>query len=205
MKYSQDSFMSNCLQALFEADDSGAVSNKDAMRILRGWDLSTHPDSRGAALAMLTVLPNYNGAQGAAPEAQILIDSLDKAVTQLEEGHGAIDVPWSEVNRLVRGSVDLGVGGGPDILHAVYGGLDEETTRYIARAGDTYVMLVKWDSEGSVSSRSIHQFGSATLAESSPHYSDQSLLFVQRKLKPVWIDEADIRANLEREYRPGKD
>ncbi len=41
--------------------------------------------------------------------------------------------------------------------------------------------------------------------ESSPHYSDQSPLFVERKLKPVWIDEADIRANLESEYRPGEE
>ena len=205
MKYSQDSFMSKCVQALIEADDSGGVSNKEAMRILRNWDLSTHPDSRGAALAMMTILPNYKGAQGAVPEAQTLIDSLEMAVAQLEEGYGAIDIPWSEVNRLVRGTVDLGVGGGPDVLHAVYGRLDEETSRYIARAGDTYVMLVKWDPEGNVSSRSIHQFGSATMDESSPHYSDQSPLFVERKLKPVWMDEADIRANLESEYRPGEE
>ena len=33
-------------------------------------------------------------------------------------------------------------------------------------------------------------------------HSDQSAQFVARKLKPVWLDEADIRANLERAYRP---
>jgi penicillin amidase/acyl-homoserine-lactone acylase len=72
-------------------------------------------------------------------------------------------------------------------------------------AGDSYVMLVTWDKDGRVHSRSIHQYGSATLDETSPHYADQSPLFVQRQRKPVWLDEADIRVNLEREYRPGEE
>lgn len=37
------------------------------------------------------------------------------------------------------------------------------------------------------------------------HLADAGVpLFMQRQLKPVWLDEADIRANLEREYRPGE-
>jgi acyl-homoserine-lactone acylase len=70
------------------------------------------------------------------------------------------------------------------------------------RQGDSLVMLITWDAEGRVGSRSIHQYGSATLDETSPHYADQSPLFVGRQLKPVWLDEAEIRAHLEREYRP---
>ena len=53
-------------------------------------------------------------------------------------------------------------------------------------------------------SRSIHQFGSATLDERSKHYADQAPLFAEQRLKPVWLDEAEIRAHLEREYRPGE-
>jgi hypothetical protein len=30
------------------------------------------------------------------------------------------------------------------------------------------------------------------------------LLFALRELKPVWLYEAEIRQNLEREYRPGE-
>jgi hypothetical protein len=39
--------------------------------------------------------------------------------------------------------------------------------------------------------------------ESSKHYNDQGPLFVKRELRPVWRMEAEIRAHLEREYRPG--
>jgi len=110
-------------------------------------------------------------------------------------------VAWQEVNRLHRGELDLGLGGGPDILHAVYGRLDEEKGQFVGRAGDCYVLLVRWDAAGKVTSRSIHQYGAATARPDSPHYADQAPLFVARETKPVWFDEADIRANLERAYR----
>jgi acyl-homoserine-lactone acylase len=108
------------------------------------------------------------------------------------------------VNRLQRGTLDLGLGGGPDLLHAVTG-VQLEDGRLQGRQGDSYVVLVTWDSMGKVHSRSIHQFGSATLDEASPHYADQAPLFVSRQLKPIWLDEADIRAHLEQEYRPGEE
>jgi penicillin amidase/acyl-homoserine-lactone acylase len=97
----------------------------------------------------------------------------------------------------------VGLGGGPDILHAVYGG-ELKDGRVAGTAGDSLVLFVTWDENG-VTSRSIHQFGSATLDESSPHYADQAPLFARRETKPVWLDEADIRSNLEREYRPGEE
>jgi penicillin amidase/acyl-homoserine-lactone acylase len=94
------------------------------------------------------------------------------------------------------------LGGGPDVLHAIYGGLQEDG-HFVGFQGDCYIMLVQWNPQGEVSSLSIHQYGSATLDDQSPHYADQSPLFANRQLKPVWFDEVDILANLEREYRPG--
>ena len=62
---------------------------------------------------------------------------------------------------------------------------------------------MKWNGQGRVSSRSIQPYGSATLDEGSRHYADQAPLFAALRLKPVWMDESEIRAHLEREYRPG--
>jgi penicillin amidase/acyl-homoserine-lactone acylase len=135
-------------------------------------------------------------------DTQVLLDSLTQAVAVLVEHFGRVDVAWQEVNRLQRGDVDLGLGGAPDVLHAVYGELGEDG-RFHGVAGDSYVMLITWLPDGSVQSQSIHQYGSATLEADSAHFADQAPLFVQRQLKPVWFDEADIRANLERAYQPG--
>jgi penicillin amidase/acyl-homoserine-lactone acylase len=55
-----------------------------------------------------------------------------------------------------------------------------------------------------VSGRSVHQFGSATLDRSSPHYADQAPLFLAERTKPVLLDEAEVRRVMRREYRPGR-
>lgn len=86
-------------------------------------------------------------------------------------------------------------------MHAAYSGY-ADTGELVAYSGDSYILIVSWNADGSMESYSIHQFGSATQDENSPHYNDQSELFANRELKPVWFTESDIRDNLEREYTP---
>ena len=203
MAYSTESFMGKSLVALENLPPQDDPLVQEALALLEDWDLSTRPDSNAAALAVMTVRPLYS-TRGDVPDADKLLESLTSAATLLKEEHGRIDVPWNEVNRLKRGDADLGMGGGPDILHAVYGQLNEETAQYEGSGGDSYILMVRWDKDGELHSESIHQFGSATLDESSPHYADQAVLFAQRQMKPVWLDEDEIRANLKAEYRPGE-
>ena len=111
-------------------------------------------------------------------------------------------INWMHLDKSCR--LDLPVGGGPDTLRAIQSFELEGDGTYTANSGDCYVMFVEWDSRGRLRSESIHQFGSATLDQSSPHYADQAPLFAQPRLRTVWMDEADIRAHLQREYRPGE-
>jgi acyl-homoserine-lactone acylase len=211
-QYAPDSGVARYREMIVAASAPADPGIQPAIEILKGWDLRADPESSGAALMVLTLHyldeAGYNALPSAEEAAEVplsaLLESLSQAAELLEEKYGRLDVPWSEVNRLRRGQVDLGVGGGPDVLNAIYGRLEEDG-RFRGVAGDSYVMLVAWDAEGRVRSYSIHQYGSATLDESSPHFADQSPLFVRRELKPVWMEEADIRANLEEEYRPGEE
>jgi hypothetical protein len=50
-----------------------------------------------------------------------------------------------------------------------------------------------------------HPFGSAAVDQSSSHFDDQSPLFARHELKPVWLELDEIKANLERAYRPGEE
>jgi penicillin amidase/acyl-homoserine-lactone acylase len=173
-----------------------------ALALLRTWDRRADPANRAAALALLTFHVDEKGRTLVEP-ADVLMDRLRETAQALEKRFGRMDVPWSEVNRLRRGTVDLGLGGGPDLLRAVYGDRTADG-RVRGTAGDSLVIVAEWDRQGRVRSKSIHQFGSATRDARSPHYADQAELFAGCGWKPVWLDEADVRAHLEREYRPGE-
>jgi penicillin amidase/acyl-homoserine-lactone acylase len=176
---------------------------REALAALSRWDFDTDVGNLHAALPVLAFGRYFVGRfQPPEDDAELFV-VLREAAEVLKRHHGGLEVPWGEVNRLRRGDLDLAVGGGPEVLHAVYGELEDDG-RLRGRAGDSYVLMVAWDPDGNVRSRSIHQYGSATLDETSPHYADQAPLFVRRELKPVWMDEAEVRAHLEREYRPGE-
>lgn len=174
---------------------------REGQELLRRWDLRTDPENPAAALAILTLRPfNDNRPPPVAPDE--LVRRLEESAHLLERAFGRLDVPWGEVNRLRRGPADLPLGGAPDVLRAIYGSPAGDG-RLVATGGDSYILLVEWDREGRVHSRSVHPFGSATLDATSPHYADQSPLFARGELKPVWLDESEIRAHMVREYRPG--
>lgn len=100
--------------------------------------------------------------------------------------------------------IDAPANGGPDVLRDFESDVVPQADgKFEARKGDTLYYFVEWDRAGRMSAEGIHQFGSATLDASSPHYADQAPLFLREETKPVWFDEADLRKNLKREYRPG--
>ncbi len=184
-----------------------------AYDLLADWDWQATPESTGATVAILTLyylleaddthmsVSNMTGGEYTAVSVQ---NSFSQAVNHLLEHFGSVEVPWQEVNRLVRGEVDLGLGGAPDVLHAIYGEMGEDG-RFHGIAGDSYILMVTWQADGLVRSQSVHQYGSATLDDASPHYADQAPIFIRRELTPVWFTETDILANLAKEYAPGQE
>lgn len=212
MGYHPDSDVARVVQMLKENPPDGGEAMATAVDILAAWDLQATPDSEGATLAILTFyFLNESGQVDLSPSRLVgatlpltaVQDSFAQAVDWLLAHHGRVDVPWQEVNRLVRGDQDVGLGGGPDLLHAIYGQMAEDG-RVHGFVGDSYLMLVSWDGDGQLTAQSIHQYGSATSHPDSPHYADQAPLFAARQLKPVWLEETAVRVHLEREYAPGE-
>ncbi|MBN1347327.1 MAG: acylase [Phycisphaerae bacterium] len=202
LKYSPKSPAGDVIKEILAAPPSEDPLVRKAIEVIKEWDLSTAPDSRGTAIVVLSLEKAVRARMSGKRRGPDPMGEIKEKAQLLQDTFGRIDVPWQQVNRLVRGKVDVGLGGGPDVLHAVYGKWDNG--RLVGQAGDSYILMVTWDRDGKVHSRSVHQFGSATLDESSPHYADQVPLFVAMKTKPVWFEEAELRQHLEGEYRPGE-
>lgn len=177
---------------------------QEAVEVLAQWDGNTNLENTSTAIAILTMEPVVR-AEIFGQKAPDINEIFVKKAHVLKDTFGQVAVPWSKVNHLVRGNVDLPIEGGPDTLRAVYGSWNAEKGHLVAEAGDTYILLVSWDKDGNQHSESIHQFGSATMNASSPHYADQAKLFVEEKMKPTLMDEADLEQHLERVYRPGEE
>lgn len=200
--YSSESWMANCITGLASAKLPDEPLVQQAATMILSWDRTTSKEDSGAALAVLAFEP-YGDSWLAPEKRQDLVSCVRNAANKLMQTFGRLDVPWQDMMRLRRGKTDLGLGGGPDCLRAVDVKLTKDG-RFEGVNGDCYILLAEWDKDGKVHSESIHQFGSATLDEKSPHYADQARLFADEKMKPTLLTEADVKAHLEREYRPGE-
>jgi len=202
--YSKQSTVAKALNTLVNAPTPSDPLLKEAMELARAWDMGTHEDNTSAALVISTINQAKGRGITGTPEEneKALLEQLAKTAATLKKAHGRLDIPWSTFNRVQKGSHDVGVGGGPDILHCVTPKYIEDGARSKGRHGDGYTAIVKWAEDGSLTSKSYHQYGTATMDESSPHYADQMELARTRTMKPIWFTEKDIQENLEREYTP---
>lgn len=176
---------------------------KNAVEHLAEWDFQLNIENRHAALGGLTVMRELT-AEFTGERAPDPLDAFREAVAYLEEHHGRIDPEWGEVNRLIRGEVNLPVSGGPDTLRAIYPESIGRDGTLRAAAGDTWIALVEWDRRGNQSAKVVHQFGAATKDASSPHYADQAPLFATESWRDALIEREDVEAAATRRYRPGQ-
>ena len=191
MKYALDRFLSD-----IDTDDKELLEGVD---ILRKWDLGNQKDNTSAALAMLTFKITYD-VKKFKYDYPAIMKRFKESIVLLKEQYGRIDIPLGDLQILKRGEVELPLDGGPDLLRAIYSKMIDN--KRIATNGDCFFQMVDWDQDGNLSVESIHQFGSATLNQSSEHYSDQAYLFSQMKMKPSWIELDSIKKYLKSSYNP---
>ena len=203
--YSPNSRAMQYLSDVFNTQYPQDSIYQQPLELLKGWDLGTDIENTAASLGVCTISEEWIAEQ-AGKEPPSVRSEFEKCVDILLAQHGRVDVPWGDVNRIVRGDSSLPVAGGPDVLRAVYGRGLEEGGQLLASGGDGLYIFVSWDKDGKQSVESIHQFGSATLDQSSPHYGDQMPLYVAEKTKQTYFDSASlaaaVEANTMRSYQP---
>ena len=177
-----------------ETDDLELLA---AIDLLKNSNLRTDFDNRAAALAILTFPLTFDIAKYK-NNTEAITKRLKDSISKLKLNYGRFDVPLGNVQRLIRGNVDLPLDGGPGNMRAIYS--TWENGKMVAKVGDCFVQIVEWSPEGNVKSESIHQYGSSTNDRSSPFYNNQSKLFSDKNMKPVYFYIDDIKNNLHSKY-----
>ena len=187
--------------AAIQTDDRELLA---AQRLLAKWDLKADNIGRGDSLALLMIRPfmgaSYNNDPW--PDAE---KELRRSADHLLTHFGRLDPPMGELLRLRQGEVDLPLDGGSDTLRASTLWDVDDDGRLSVRHGDSFIQWVEWAPGKRVASRSIQPFGAATTRPNSPHYTDQTTLFIQHRLKPVHFWREDVLANAVRRYTVASD
>ncbi|HVY90057.1 MAG TPA: penicillin acylase family protein [Hyphomonadaceae bacterium] len=204
-RYSADSNVRKMVTDLVAKGSGGDKEVQAGLDLIKSWDGSADMENRAAALAILTGQKAMGGQINGKYDHDKCLAALKEEMALLKGAYGRIDPKWSEVSRIERGKQLWPTDGGPDTLRAVYATGDLKKDKYLhGTAGDTFVLIADWAPDGTYKLVDIHQFGSATVDASSPHYADQSPIFAAGQFKepPMTLDAVLKEAT--RDYRPGK-
>jgi acyl-homoserine-lactone acylase len=193
----------------------------DALGVLRRWNNTVAPDSRGGVLFEIWWSRYSQGRsederfsvawdpadpvrtpRGLADPAAA-VDAFVWAVDETRRRHGALDVAWGDVYRVRRGQVDVPVGGCPGALGCfrVLGFTRQDDGRYAASTGDGWVLAVEFGAEPRA--YSVLAYGQSNKPD-SPWHADQAAMFARGELKRVAFSARDVDRQAITRYRPGQ-
>jgi len=180
---------------------SDDTSLGEAMKLLQAWDRSTQQDNETAPLFLLAkeeLRKIY--LEHEVIKSEDYSTAISNAVDSMLTSFGSFQVPLGEFQRHRRGDVDLPLGGGGDVLAAIYS-RSEEDGKYRAYSGESYIQLVRFDPQDGPILETVNAFG-ASAEKDSPHYTDQMKMFVNQELKEMRLNLSYIQSNSSIKYHP---
>jgi acyl-homoserine-lactone acylase len=194
-----------------------------ALELLRRWDNTSAPDSRGGVLfaawwqrysplSERERLPTFAFAwsetdplktpRGLADPARAA-KAFAEAVSETAKRFGRWDVAWGEAHRLRRGDVDVPIGGGSGQLghFRVLTFSRDKDGKNVANGGDGWVLAVEFADEPRA--YSVLAYGESAKPD-SPWHADQAAMFARGEMKPVRFNASDVDRHAVKRYRPGE-
>lgn len=196
------------LDLIFQVDASKYPELKTVIEQLQAWDRSCAIESTTAPLFIIVIQELVENLQasdrytwrGQITEADV-ITAMSGAKAFMLDNYNTLSLPLGDFQRHIRGNVSLPLGGGPDVLAAMYS-LKQKDGTYKGFAGESYIELVRFSAEG-VEIESVNAYGSSEEPD-SPHYTDQMDLFVKQQLKPMTLDKKQALQQAVKVYSPSR-
>ncbi|MCW3104479.1 MAG: peptidase penicillin amidase [Bacteroidetes bacterium] len=179
----------------------------DAIAKLKKWDFSGGIDNREAALVTLTFNDLFRKKHAGYNELEMgfyysteeLVASIRYAKEFMLKNYKSIDVPFGDVQRLLRDGRSYPVSGLPECLQAMSAKEDENG---VLRAvnGDSFIMFAKFSPKGNTY-EAVVPFG-ASRRKGDPHSTDQMELYSRHQLKKITLDKQEVMKAAVRLYHP---
>lgn len=200
-------FMKN-VDRMMNLDTNRFADVADIVREFAKWDRSMAPESSGASIFLLAVIPIFKAYDFSPRPFRIelglsdedLANCLRNAKTHLKKYFGKLTVPFGKLMRHRRGKKDYPIGGFPDVMAAMMGKPEKDGT-FTAFHGDDLIMYVQFDEQG-VSFETCRAYGNSARPGAS-HYNDQMEIMLNHQGIPRTLDKTSILKKAERIYHPG--
>jgi acyl-homoserine-lactone acylase len=194
---------------------NGGGPARRAADVLSRWDRSADSESRGAVLFSAWwdeygrriptgrspfATPWSEAAPRTTPnglaDPTTAVAALAAAAMRIDSTYGALDVPWGDVYRVRRDSLDFPSNGAPAELGVfrVIGYDSIAGHRLEATGGDSYVVAIEFGR--TVRAMALVPYGNWS-QPGSRHRTDQLVLFMRKELRPVWRTRAGVERHLE--------
>jgi penicillin amidase len=203
------------LAQLTRQDAPRAARLKPVMAELRAWDRTASVESVAMTLYSFWKRQRLRQVAVGAPAAWAAVAALEDALGVIERDWGTWRVAWGEINRVQRpldpisptfsdarsslpGLGAPGATGAILTMDAIR--VEGQKRRYVA-FGNSYVSVVELG-------RPVRALASLALGQSSdpksPHFDDQARLFALGGFRTVSTTLAQVKANSQIAYRPGR-
>jgi acyl-homoserine lactone acylase PvdQ len=192
-------------------DEARAEAIKPALLELKAWDGVVKINSVAATLYILWL----EQTEARTEHPWKFVWALEQAVNNLTAEFGRWQVEWGELNRLQRvhtsgdepfsdARPSWPVTGTPSRVGTIFtfnARAEKGQQRRYGISGNSFLAVVEFGPR--LRAQSMLVFGQNADPQSR-HHLDQAPLYAQGRFKPVRFTLAEIKANLERAYQPGK-
>ena len=193
------------INTIFSMSRDSFPDHYDVLSLIQKWDKQGKYNNLGSAQWSIyyRVIQQILNKNDLTVEDTIPLKHHSEALSQtkkyLLKHFGKIDILLGELQRHTRGNIDLPVSGLTDMIAPSYV-VDDDNGRFRVVSGESYIMLTRYSKKG-VEIETVIPYGNSN-DPSSPHFTDQMQLYVDKRLKEMTLDKNAIFSDAVKIYNP---
>jgi acyl-homoserine-lactone acylase len=206
-KYPEKILYRNDLNSLFSLQVEKFPKHKELISILHNWDKRAGYNNLGAAQWRVyykfirdVIFENKLKKDVTIPDSYH-IQAIKKTEKYLKKHFGKIDIILGDLQRHIKGNVNLPVSGLDDMI-APSDVVGYKNGRLKVVSGESYIMLIQF-SNNAIEIETIIPYGNSNNPD-SPHYTDQMIKYINKETKLMTLDKEKIFSEAVRIYNPNQ-